>query len=63
MINQLYLRSYLMFVKWSSFATSKTEPLLSISVLLCMSPHVLAVVQIIWEKPMERTYEQCVEHA
>ena len=41
-----------MFVKWSSFATQKTELLLSINLLLCTSSRT------------ERTlYERCVEHA
>ena len=44
----------MMFVKWSSFATPKIELLLSINLLLCTSSRVLAVVQILWEKPKER---------
>ena len=51
MTNQLYLRSYMIFVKY--FATPKTELLLAIIHSLCLSSHVLAVVQIIWEKPKE----------
>ena len=43
-----------MFVKWSSFATPKIELLLLTNLLLCRSPRVLAVVQIMWEKPKER---------
>ena len=43
-----------MFVKWSSFATPMIEILLSINLLLCTSSRVLAVVQIMWEKPKER---------
>ena len=43
----------MMFVKWSSFATPKIELLLSINLLLCTSSRVLAVVQILWEKPKE----------
>ena len=43
-----------MFVKWSSFATPKIELLLSVNLLLCTSSRVLAVVQIMWEKPKER---------
>ena len=46
MINKLYLRSYMMFKKWSSFATPKTELLLSISLLLYTSLRVLVVLQI-----------------
>ena len=54
MTNQLYLRSHTIFVKWSSFATTKIELLLSINLLLCASSRVLVVVQIIYEKPTER---------
>ena len=43
-----------MFVKWSSFATPKIELLLLINLFLCTNSHVLAVVQIMWEKPKER---------
>ena len=63
MTNCLYLNSYMMFVKWSSFATPKIELLLSINLLLCTCSCVLAVVQIIREKPERTLYEQCVEHA
>ena len=52
-----------MLVKWSSFATPKIELLLSINLLLCTSSRVLAVVQIMWEKPERTLYERCVEHA
>ena len=51
---QLHLRSYMMSVKWSSFATPKIEFLLLISLLLCTRSRVLAVVQIMWEKLEER---------
>ena len=54
MTNQLYLRFDMMIVKWSSFATPKIELLLSIKPLFCTSSRVLAVVQIMWEKPKER---------
>ena len=54
MANQLYLRSYMMFVKWSPVATPEIELLLSISLLLCTSSRVVAVVQIMSEKPKER---------
>ena len=63
MTSQLYLRFYMMLVKWSSFATPKIELLLSINLLLCTSSRVLAVVQIMWEKPERTLYERCVEHA
>ena len=53
MTNQLYLRSHMMFVNWSSFATPKIELLLSINLLICMSSRALAVLQIMWEKPRE----------
>ena len=43
-----------MFVKWSSFATPKIELLLLINLFLCTNSYVLAVVQIMWEKPKER---------
>ena len=63
MTNQLYLRFYTIFVKWRSFATPEIELLLSINLLLCMSSLVLAVVQIMWEKPKEcyTLYERYVE--
>ena len=54
MTNQFYLRFYMIFLKWSSFATPKIELLLSINLLLTTSSLVLAVVQIMWEKPKER---------
>ena len=44
----------MMFVKWSSFATPKIELLLLINLFLCTNLHVLAMVQIMWEKPKER---------
>ena len=54
MTNQLYLRFYMMFVKGSSFEIPKIELLLLINLLFCTSSRVLAVVQIMWEKPKER---------
>ena len=54
MTNQFYLRFYMIFLKWSSFATPKIELLLSINLLFTTSSLVLAVVQIMWEKPKER---------
>ena len=54
MTNQLYLRSYMIFVSWSSFATPKIELLLSTSLLIFMSSRFLVVLQIMWEKPRER---------
>ena len=45
------LRSYRAFVKWSSFATPKTELLLSINLLLCTISRVLVLVQSTWIKP------------
>ena len=64
MTKQLNLRSYIIFVKWSSFATPKKELLLSINLLLCTSSSVLAVVQIMGGKTERTLYERCVvEHA
>ena len=47
-----------MFVKWSSFATLKTELALSINLLLRTSLRVLVVLQITWQ-----LYERPVKHA
>ena len=58
MISKLYLRSYMMFVKWSSFATPKTELALSINLLLRTSLRVLVKLQITWQ-----LYERPVKHA
>ena len=46
MSNQLYLRSYMMFDKWSSFAIPKTEDRTPIT----NQSHVLVVVQFTWVK-------------
>ena len=54
MTNQLYLRFYMTFVKWSSFGTPKVQLLLPINLLLHTNSRVLAGVQIMWEKPKER---------
>ena len=54
MTNQLYFKSYMMFAKWSSFATLKIEFLLSINLLLCTSSRVLTVTHVMLEKPKER---------
>ena len=54
MTNQLYLRFYMTFVKWSSFGTPKVELLLPIKLLLRTNSRVLAGVQIMWEIPKER---------
>ena len=43
MTNQLYLRSYIVFVKWSSFATPRTELVVSVNLFLCTSSGVLVV--------------------
>ena len=53
MNNYFYLR-FMMFVKWSYFATPKIELLLSVNLLFCTSSRVLDVAQIIWNKPKER---------
>ena len=53
MTKELCLRSYMMCVKWSSFATPKIEFLILINILLCTSSRVLVVEQIMSEKPKE----------
>ena len=62
MTNQFYLRFYMIFVKWGSFAKLKIEIILSINLLLCASSSVLAVVQNYVVKAERTLYERCVEH-
>ena len=64
MTNHLHLRFYMMFLKWSSFATPKIELLLSINQSFVVYELTCPGYGANYVGKTERTlYERCVEHA